>query len=460
MPAPFFIFLDKTHYVPFMHSFKSKEAEELQLLVASGDKQEYRKLVDEYKEAGRTFRLTKGQVYETAYENSTQGLEKKNIPVRVALQVKGHSLTWYFWADGYMDQYPQEFRDELYNAAAIAHQKVSNGCDMYYRGSNAVHIKLMHHLEGESNHNHNHYRLRDNKSYTPEDFNQHMLALKDSSVHLKFFKEGEIEKLCMTFNEYYLKWTNKEAEKPSKEEKYFSQPSQQLDVVDLLELGLFGGMQEPCRLRTDELKLDFDKAREEIQAVVNVDAKDELQRSQKIVELLKKLEEEHNEILKHREAYGSRGLHSAIASSRQVQGSQNEVVKANMGMDDAQSRKEHVAIPLWAQKALSDYQQGMKGLITQALKRVSDTTHRQVVVMALDVLTKLEKQPESIDSAIEQIKKYSGIDLLDASSFVNITLSEVKGTLLSEMEQTNKEHQTQSTDVAATSKTKNRNFDV
>ncbi|MDR3504265.1 MAG: hypothetical protein P4L79_16990 [Legionella sp.] len=460
MPVPFFILLNKKHEVPLMHSFKSEESEGLQLLVATGDKQEYRKKIDEYQEVGRTFRLTKGKVFETTYEDSERGLKKQTINVHVGLQVKGHSLTWYFWTKGeYMDQYPQDFRDELYNAAALAHLKVANGCDMYYRGSNAVHIKLMHHLEEESNRNHNHYRLRDNKSYTPEDFNQHLRALQQSSIHSKFFAEGEVDELCDKFATHYVDWTAKEKREMSQEEEYFSHPSQQLDVIDVLELGLFGGMQEPCRLNPDELKLDFEKAREGIKSIVSEDAEEELQRSQKIAELMKQVEAEYDEVLQHRKAFGSRGLHSAIASYRQIQGSQNEVVKANMGMDDAKGSKEHVKIPGWATKALDEYHKGMNGLITQALKRLPDEKQMQVVIMALESLRQLDNQPESIDTALEQIKKHGGIDLLDVSSFESTTVSGVKTTFLNQMEQVNKEHQQQSADVVVTPKT-DTTFDV
>ncbi|WP_058533244.1 hypothetical protein [Legionella saoudiensis] len=426
MTAPFFIILKKKHVVPLKHSFISEEAQELQLLVATGQRQEYRKKVDEYAEIGKTFRLTKGHVYETTYEDIEKGLFKQTTEISVALQVKGHSLTWYFWADAeYMDQYPQSFRDQLYNAAALAHQKVANGCDMYYRGSNAVHIKLMHHLESESNRNHNHYRLRDNKPYTPEDFNQHLRALQESSVHSIFFEDGEIDQLCEKFAKYHAEWTKKETEESmSQEELYFRDSSQQLDVIDLLELGLFGGMQEPCRLQPDELKVDFDKAREEIQSIVSEDVEDEQGRSARIAKLLKEVEAQYEEILKHRKDYGSRGLHSGIASSRQVKGSTNEVVKANMGMDDAEGRKEHVQIPKWAVKALDDYHKGMDGLITQALKRLPDEKDKVIVLKALSVLTQIEKQPESVDEAIEQIKSVSGIDLLAVST--NVNASEVK----------------------------------
>jgi hypothetical protein len=208
MPNPFFYLLKKEHVVEMMTSTTdTKETNSLTLLLESGDTGGYQKKLEEYAEEGKTFRLTKGKVYETTYEGET-------LKLRVALQVKGHSLTWYFWAPGAMDQYPQEFRDKLYNAAAAAHKQVKDGCDLYYRGSNAVHIKLMHDLESESNHNHNHYRLRNNKAYTPEDFNQHLDALAKSEIHSEFFEEGEIEEICGAFKSFYEDWILQKEGKP------------------------------------------------------------------------------------------------------------------------------------------------------------------------------------------------------------------------------------------------------
>lgn len=41
---------------------------------------------------GLSFRQTKGEVYLTRNEGET-------VDVEVAIQVKGNSLTWYFWAE-------------------------------------------------------------------------------------------------------------------------------------------------------------------------------------------------------------------------------------------------------------------------------------------------------------------------------------------------------------------------
>ena len=142
----------------------------LQALSAAEDHVGYSSARDEFKKKiklqeasdktleakGLTFRQTHGQVYLDAYEGET-------VDVEVAVQVKGNSLTWYFWAEGVMDQYPQKFRDRLYLQAAVSHQAVHDGCDLYYRGSNSYHIKNMHHIIDESSHNHNHYRLANDK---------------------------------------------------------------------------------------------------------------------------------------------------------------------------------------------------------------------------------------------------------------------------------------------------------
>ena len=192
MPTPFFVVLKKKHTVPkFSSHTDTPEAIELQALVKANNKAEYRKKIAEFKNRAvdpKEFRITKGIVYESRPSD-------EEITVEVALQIKGHSLTWYFWAEGSMDQYSQEFRDGLYFAASKCHKQVTNGCDLYYRGSNSVHIKLMHHDETESNHNHNHYRLLNNKPYTPTEFNQHLDAFKDSDVHDEFFMPGEIDEI-------------------------------------------------------------------------------------------------------------------------------------------------------------------------------------------------------------------------------------------------------------------------
>ena len=179
---PFFRKLSIKHIQPMVSSYTAQELrahpnadfsqwaddiQELQTYASAGERVAYAEKYEQLKAAGVTCRSTKGTVYFTKQEDKT-------VEIEIAVQVKGHSLTWYFWAPGAMDQYPQKFRDELYNQAAVCHKKVDAGCDLYYRGSNAVHIKLMHTHESESSHNHNHYRLKDNKSYTPHEFRQHM----------------------------------------------------------------------------------------------------------------------------------------------------------------------------------------------------------------------------------------------------------------------------------------------
>lgn len=370
MPTPFFVFLKTPHVVKKLTSYTDTPyARELQALVASDNKAEYRKKEQEYLHEDHNFRLTKGVVYEMKDEG-------EEVTVTIALQVKGSSLTWYFWAPDAMDQYSQEFRDELYKAAAQAHKKVTDGCDLYYRGSNAVHIKLMHHLEGESNHNHNHYRLKNGKHYTPEDFNEHLLALADSEIHDKFFEKGEIEILCQKFKKFYEKWTAKaDDQQPSEEEQYFSSPEQQLEAEDIIELNMFGSMQEPCRINVSELARDYEKARRDIQAALKGEALHETL----LKEALAVVEREYEELLAYRNIGGSRGLKSEIASSRQVKGSANPVVPSVMGMDDSLG-KEVPDIPRWATNIKEAVTLAKESLIAQALLR-TDAKERSKVLL-------------------------------------------------------------------------------
>lgn len=367
-PTPFFIFLQKTHVIDKYTSDKNTEyAKELQLYVTSGDKKTYRQREDELKKTGHLFRLTKGEVSEIK-------ITGEKIEIQVALQVKGHSLTWYFWAPGAMDQYPQEFRDLLYNAAAKAHKQVKHGCDLYYRGSNAVHVKLMHHLETESGHNHNHYRLKDNKHYTPDDFNEHLHALAQSDTHDQFFREGEIEHICEQFNTFHANWVAKVDNQSSKEDDYFSQPSQQLDAADIIELDLFGQMQEPCRIHASELKVDYETARKQIEDSLKASSNEQVIAIK--INALKKIEEEYNDLLSYRQIGGSRGLKSEIASTRQIKNSQNPVIKAVMGMDDALG-KEVPEVPQWASHLQQAVESSKTKMIDAALKRLDPLENQE-----------------------------------------------------------------------------------
>jgi hypothetical protein len=384
MPNPFFIFLKKEHTVPKLTSYTDTEhARELQLLVTAENNAEYRKKEAEYKQLGEKFRLTKGIVYEMKDEEET-------VKVKIALQVKGGSLTWYFWAPGAMDQYPQEFRDQLYNAAALAHKEVKNGCDYYYRGSNAVHIKLMHHLETESNHNHNHYRLMTGMHYTPEDFRQHLEALGRSEVYDIFFEEGEIETLCGQFKDFYDDWTAKAEGRPSKEEEYFSSPSQQLILDDLVELNRFGAMQEPCRINASELKVDFEAARRAIELSLRDEEPAILEIAQE------KLKREYEEFLDARKVAGSRGLNSVIASTRQIEGSENPVVPQVMSMDDSLGKKEVADIPEWASSVLKAIDVSKKLLLSHAKARTVSKSEEQAMT---DLTEHLEVPEQEVNLA-------------------------------------------------------------
>lgn len=337
MPAPFFVFLTKKHTLSKVTSYDastSESARELQLLIDAGNNVEYRKRLANLREEGKTFRLTDMRVYETKDEGET-------IDVKVALQVKGYSITWYFWVKDGKDQYPQDFRDLLYKAAGECHTKVTNGCDLYYRGSNAFHVKTMHHLEIEANHNHNHYRMKDNQPVTPKDLREHLTAFKTHEVHDIFFEEGEVETLCGMFDKFYEKWTHKREDELSPEEEYMSQPSQRLNEADLIEFNLFGLQQEPCRISVEELQLDFDHAREAIESsIISNDTR-------LLQDEIEKLIKEFDALMEYRKVGGSRGLGAERAMTRQIEGSTMPTIPTVADKDDAIGIKVPV-IPEWA----------------------------------------------------------------------------------------------------------------
>jgi len=373
-PTPFHEVLKKKHTVKKLTSLTdTDEAQELQLLFNANNKIKYRKRERELGLLGKQFRVTKGIVYEMQDRGET-------LTIAIHLQVKGHSLTWYFWAPGAIDQYPQTFRDKLYNAAALAHKSVTKGCDLYYRGSNAVHIKLMHDHESESNHNHNHYRLINNQHYTPVDFSQHLLALKQSEIHDEFFALGEIDALCDKFTFFHANWTSKVDRALSLEEEYFAHESQRLEPEDIIELGMFGQQQEPCRINTAELKIDYELARKEITdaiAAIKTDDGTTAQREKAATAVLvlenrlKVVQAEYEELIKFRQIGGSRGLNSAIAPSRQIKGSDSPVVKQSVGMDDTLG-KEVPDVPAWAKKLLEEVELAKKKLLASAIERLDN----------------------------------------------------------------------------------------
>ncbi|MCH9757101.1 MAG: hypothetical protein K0U37_07930 [Gammaproteobacteria bacterium] len=338
MPTPFFRKLAKKHTVPRVTSYTDTDhARELQRLVDANDNAGYESKRLEFEEAGEEFRLTKGIVFESRHEG-------EEMEVEIAVQVKGTSLTWYFWTpDGGMDEYPQEFRNKLYNAAAECHRSVENGCDLYYRGSNSVHIKLMHHQETESNNNHNHYRLKNNQHYQPHDFNQHMRAFTGHEMHDTFFEAGEVDALCSEFAAFHQVWTAEQEDAPSLSEQYQSEPEQKLTLGDTAEIRIFGHQQEPCRIDVAELKFDYEAARRLLEASLNTDGED----SEEFEALCEQMEQEYQDLIAYRQLGGSRGLGSERASSRQVEGSANPTIKAVMRKDD-ELKSKLPSVPSWA----------------------------------------------------------------------------------------------------------------
>ncbi len=350
MPAPFFVFLQKTHMLPKVTSYdadRSAKARVLQTFIDAGDNNGYRKQLANYQEEGASFRLTDMKVYETKNEG-------EKIEVRLALQVKAQSITWYFWAKDGKDQYSQEFRDKLYNAAAECHAKVKNGCDMYFRGSNAFHIKTMHHLESEADHNHNHYRVKGERTVSPEDLKEHLQAFKQHEVHDLFFAADEIDKVCSQYAEFYQRWTTKNGEKSSLEEQYMTDSTQVLNQADVIEFKLFGEHQEPCRINVAELKADLEAARKAIEESLKTGDSTTL-RAQ-----IEKMEAEFKAIMEFRKASGSRAVHPELTMTRQLEGSKIPTIKQTITARDDAVGSDIPSIPDWAVRARRQVEEANK----------------------------------------------------------------------------------------------------
>ncbi|KTC93603.1 hypothetical protein [Legionella cincinnatiensis] len=393
--TPFFILLEKTQRTTLYTSYTGDEEDyinkndgvlkQLQTYVKAGNEDAYNELVNKF--PGRIFRRTKGEVYEMFDEG-------KEIEIRIALQVKAHSLTWYFWKPGVMDQYPQRFRDILYHSAAQAHRKVTNGCDLYYRGSNSVHLKLMHHLEIESLHNHNHYRLKNNQPYTPEDFNQHMEALKETEAFTQFFNVGEIEKIEERFAQFYADWHTKTEGGLSKHEEYMQDPSQRLNTGDVIELMLFGYQQEPCRINVRELTIDYDAARKEIEEALEKGGTSESQLE--LTQKLQEIEKQYKDLLKYREKGGSRGLLSEIGATRQTYQSEFKPNPYVGGQDSSFGAPPE--IPEWATKLKILVEEGKKAMIeTRAEREIIEDSQKEEAIKSFE-----QEVPEHIRSANKQ----------------------------------------------------------
>lgn len=364
MPTPFFVVLEKNHTVPKYTSYKdTPQALELRTLFST-DTDAYTKKRDEYKAQGYKFRLTKGELFEIKDKGET-------IDVKVALQVKGGSLTWYFLAPNAMDQYPQEFRDRLFFPAVECHKQVEHGCGQYYRGSNAIHIKLMHDDESESNNNHNHYRLQTGMEYTPVEFNQHLQAFKtleDKTICEQFFSEGEIDRLCEKFQQFHETWTKKVDDEPSLQEQYAAQPSQQLILEDFLELLKYGMQQGPCRLNIDDLKIDYESARREIEQSIQGKGLGSIEKA----ELTKKITKQYRDILHDQVVSGGRGLGAELALTRQIEGSQYKAIHQVVQMDDGRSMGVDAD---WSDKRNESFKTALQHLLKNAFDRLAPLDH-------------------------------------------------------------------------------------
>ncbi len=379
---PFFILLETNHNIDKMSSTLTEETGVLQRLIDAHNIPEYDKKRREFEEQGSEFRVTQSVIYQTSYEG-------EKIDVKVALQIKGSSITWYFWVidnEGRygMDQYPQTFRDLLYNAAAKCHEGVTNGCGLYYRGSNAIHVKTMHHVEDEANHNHNHYRVKDNKLVQPIDLEQHLTAFKEHEVYSTFFTPGEADRIIEKFNLFHAGWTAKKEDGRSEEETYYSNQSQQLNRADLLELKLFGAQQEPCRIDVTELRVDYDKAREAItRSLISAEESDHI----RVMEELAKVKEQYDAILKYRERAGSRGLMAELAMTRQIEESTKPTILTVVKKDD--SLGEAAVIPDWATSILQQRGESIEKSYEEALER-SKPADRCIALNTKDVLQQLK----------------------------------------------------------------------
>ncbi|NDH09511.1 MAG: hypothetical protein EBY16_07875 [Gammaproteobacteria bacterium] len=185
----------------------SDKAKILQKFYDSQDSEGYAQKLAEFREEialkGATkdehdFRLTDGKIFEIIDTG-------KLISVPVQFMVKGSVITWSFTAP--KDETHQSWRDMVFNTAAVAHQSVELGCETYYRGSNAYHLKKMHSHSGESDFNHNHYRLKQDHPITPKEVQEHMRAFYNQSNGKKFIPDWkEVEEIIEKFKIYWAEY--------------------------------------------------------------------------------------------------------------------------------------------------------------------------------------------------------------------------------------------------------------
>jgi len=219
-------------------------------------------------------------------------------------------------------------------------------------------------------------------------------AFKNSSIETDFFELHEIDEIIKKFDEFHQDWTAKIGDEPSKEERYFSQLSQRYNRGDMIELRLFGTMQEPCRLRADELKVDYEAARAEIDAAIK-NGKD----PERMGMALNKVISEYNALLAFREDGGTRGIGSGKASTRQPEGSGLKTQKEQVMDDDLGRRVPDV--PFWAKSVRRAVGTAIKAMIDNAEKNAIPT------ILEDDVALKWEKQDqEQQEQKVVTIQKF------------------------------------------------------
>ncbi|MDR3477666.1 MAG: hypothetical protein P4M14_06515 [Gammaproteobacteria bacterium] len=254
---PFAYGLSKTHKAKlYISDDKTDGAIALQALYDAGKSEEYEARLSELKSIGHQFRLTDSHVYEI-FEDPN-----KTCNLSIKFLVKGSVITWSFQAP--KDQTYQSFRDILYGTAADAHDKVEHGCERYYRGTNAYHLKKMHSHSGESDFNHNHYRRADGQDITPKEVSEHLRAFSNHEHGRFFFPDpAEVDHLIAIFAEYWKEWTYSGQGKPQSEQVlYQTEGSQILDNDDVAEEEKNLSQQEPCRVSVDQIpKAKLDEVR-------------------------------------------------------------------------------------------------------------------------------------------------------------------------------------------------------
>lgn len=373
---PFLKILSKKHPVPRHISFDincgvdvyESMIDILQTLSDANDVEGFHAAKAKFEASGEyKFRVTDTEVFLYKVDPNV------TIDLDVAVQVKGSSITWYFLTPGVKDEYSQDFRDILFSGAAKAHSEVERGCGLYYRGSNAFHVKTMHTHEIEAFYNHNHYRVLD-ASVTANDFAQHMRGISHQTELQDWFEPGEIENIIGEYGEFYQKWTRKEEESGlSAEERYAQRADQQLSKADIIEFHLFGTFQEPCRINVDELKADYDRERCRIEGALEI-CEVETTRNE-LSEALKKIEDQRNKILSLRSKGGSRGGGSELAMTRQVADSVLPAIEVVPVKDDKVVEIIDFREASWAKEANKEVDRTIAAML-EAYENVSTVTEQ------------------------------------------------------------------------------------